>query len=64
MSHTRSDFKHTPLWAAVASTLAELQSTGEVKIETGAEYVIDFLCRELVAKRVVTDAAAALGSGR
>jgi hypothetical protein len=60
----RSEFRHTPLWAAVASVVAELKATGEVQIATGDDYVIDYLCRELVAKRVVTEAAAALTPGR
>jgi hypothetical protein len=64
MSRTRSQFLHTPLWAAVASTVAELQATGEVRIDTEIDYVIDYLCRELVAKRVVTDAAAEVAPGR
>jgi hypothetical protein len=60
----RSEFRHTPLWAAVSSTIAELKATGEVQIATGDDYVIDYLCRELVAKHVVTEAAAALTPGR
>ena len=64
MSPPRSQYQNTPLWAAVASTLADLQATGELKIETGADYVIDHLCRELAAKRVVTDAAVAIAPGR
>ena len=64
MKAAHSEFRHTPLWAAVASTVAELKATGEVRIETGDDYVIDYLCRELVAKRVVTEAAAARTPGR
>ena len=64
MSRMRSQFQHTPLWAAVASTLAELQTTGEVRVDTDVDYVVDFLCRELVAKRVVTAAAAEVAPGR
>jgi hypothetical protein len=64
MSRTRSQFLHTPLWAAVASTVAELQATGEVRIDTEIDYVIDYLCRERVAKRVVTVAAADVAPGR
>jgi len=60
----RSEFRHTPLWAAVASTIAELKATGEVQIATGDDYVIDYLCRELVAKHVVRESAAALTPGR
>ena len=64
MPRTRSQFLHTPLWAAVASTVAELQATGEVRVETDVEYVIDFLCRELVAKQMVTAAASDIAPGR
>jgi hypothetical protein len=64
MSRARSQFQHTPLWAAVASTIAELQATGEVRIDTEVDYVVDYLCRELVAKRVVTGAAADVAPGR
>ena len=64
MSRTRSQFQHTPLWAAVASTIAELQATGEVRVDTEVDYVIDYLCRELVAKRVVTGAASDVAPGR
>jgi hypothetical protein len=64
MSRTRSQFQHTPLWAAVANTIAEPQSTGEVRVDTEVDYVIDYLCRELVAKRVVTPEAADVAPGR
>ena len=64
MSRARSQFQHTPLWAAVASTVAELRATGEVRIDTEIDYVIDYLCRELVAKQVVTDAASDIAPGR
>ncbi len=64
MKAARSEFRHTRLWTAVASVVAELKATGEVRIDTDDDYVIDYLCRELVAKRVVTEAAAALTPGR
>jgi len=64
MSRMRSQFQHTPLWAALASAIAELQTTGEVRVDTEADYVIDYLCRELVAKRVVAPAAADIAPGR
>lgn len=64
MSRARSQFQHTPLWAAVASTIAELQATGEVRVDTDVDYVIDFLCRELAAKGVVTAAASDIAPGR
>ena len=64
MSRSRSQFQHTPLWAAVANTIAELQATGEVRVDTESDYVIDYLCRELVAKQMVTSAAIDVAPGR
>jgi hypothetical protein len=64
MSPTRSQFQHTPLWAAVANTVAELQATGELRVDTDVDYVIDYLCRELAAKNVVTPDAVEVAPGR
>jgi len=64
MSRSRSQFQHTPLWAAVSSTLTELQATGEVHIDTEMDYVVDYLCRELAAKHVVTSVALNVAPGR
>ncbi|HSJ63178.1 MAG TPA: hypothetical protein VK922_04635 [Gemmatimonadaceae bacterium] len=51
------EFRDTPLWHAVEQTLAELQATGEVAIETAPDYVIGFICRELAAKWVIASSA-------
>jgi hypothetical protein len=64
MAPARSKFQHTPLWAAVASTLTELQQTGELRVDTEMDYVVDYLCRELAAKRVVAPAAVDVAPGR
>jgi hypothetical protein len=64
MSRSRSQFLHTPLWAAVATTIAELKATGELRVDTEVDYVIDYLCRELVAKNVVSSAAIDVAPGR
>jgi hypothetical protein len=64
MSRTRSQFQHTPLWTALATTIAELQATGELRVDTDVNYVIDYLCRELAAKQVVTSAAIDVTPGR
>jgi hypothetical protein len=63
VTRPRSNYRDTPLWGAVAGALAELQTTGEVKVETAPDYVIEFICRELVAKRVVTETALAAPPG-
>jgi hypothetical protein len=52
-------YRDTQLWAAVASVFAELQASGEVRVDTAPEYVIGYFCRELVAKSIVTPAALA-----
>jgi hypothetical protein len=54
-----AQYRDTPLWKALAGTVAELQATGELRVETAAEYVIGYICRELEAKAIVTPAALA-----
>lgn len=60
MTRPRSHYRDTALWSAVAAMLADLQATGEVRVETAPDYVIDYLCRELVAKRLVSETALVL----
>ena len=59
MQHPYMKYRDTQLWAAVASMFAELEASGEVRVDTAAEYVIGYFCRELVAKSIVTPAALA-----
>jgi hypothetical protein len=37
--------------------VAELEASGEVRVETAPDYVIGYLCRELALKGVVTQEA-------
>ena len=46
-------YRDTPLWRAVASALADLEASREVKVETAPDYVIGYLCQELAAKWVI-----------
>jgi hypothetical protein len=48
-----AQFRDTPLWDAVEASIAELTSTREIAVNTAPDYVIGYLCRELVAKRLV-----------
>ena len=57
MTRPFDEYRDTPLWNAVAATVAELTATHELRIETAPEYVIGYLCRELSAKHVVSAAA-------
>jgi hypothetical protein len=50
------EFRHTPLWAAVEATITELIASREVAVNTAPDYVIGYLCQELVAKKVITPA--------
>jgi len=45
------------LWSAVQAIVAELTSTGEIAVKTAPDYVIAYICHELVAKKAVTEAA-------
>jgi hypothetical protein len=58
--HPPSPHRNTPLWAALNAMVAELVSSREITVNTAPDYVVEFLCRELVAKKlVVTDAPSA-----
>ncbi len=50
------EYRDTPLWAAIETTVAELVASREVSVNTAPEYVIGYLCQELVAKKVVAPA--------
>jgi hypothetical protein len=63
MTRPRSRYRDTVLWTAVAATLAELQTSGEVKVETAPDYVIEHFCRELVAKHLVSEEALEIARG-
>ena len=51
------EFRDTPLWRALADTIAELEANREVKLETAPDYVIGYLCQELAAKWVIASSA-------
>ncbi|MEJ7813181.1 MAG: hypothetical protein WKG32_22415 [Gemmatimonadaceae bacterium] len=57
MSQQYGEYRDTALWRAVADALADLQASGEVRVETAPDYVIGFLCRELAMKWVVAASA-------
>lgn len=50
-------FRDTPIWRALESAVGELQETHEISVATAPDYVIGYLCQELVARGVVTPAA-------
>jgi hypothetical protein len=46
------EYRNTRLWSVLEAALAELSTTREVTVNTGADYVIGYLCQELVARKV------------
>ena len=59
MTHSFAEYRNTPLWHALAGVLADLEASGEIKVETAPDYVIGYLCQELAAKWVVASSALA-----
>jgi hypothetical protein len=53
-----AEYRDSRLWSAVEASIAELVTTHEISIHTATEYVIGYLCQELVAKKVVVDIGA------
>jgi hypothetical protein len=51
-----SKHRHSELWSAVDGIVTELKTTGEIAVNTAPNYVIDYICRELIAKKLITDA--------
>ena len=50
-------YRDTPLWRAVDATLAELVATREIAVATAPDYVVGFVCEQLVAARLTADTA-------
>jgi hypothetical protein len=52
-SHRFPSSRGTPLWAAVEGIITELVASRELSVNTAPEYVIDYFCGELVAKKLI-----------
>ena len=57
MKQPASEYRDSILWSALQSILTDLTTSGEIAINTAPDYVIAFICRELVAKNAITNAA-------
>lgn len=57
-----AEYRDTPLWRALAGIIADLEASGEIRVDTAPDYVIGYMCQELAAKWVI--ASAALGRER
>jgi hypothetical protein len=52
-----AEFRDTPLWHTVAAAVAELQATREIAVMTAPEYVIGYLCQQLVGRKLLAPVA-------
>jgi hypothetical protein len=50
-----AEYRNTPLWSAVEAIVTELVASRELSMNTAPDYVIGYVCRELVAKKLVVD---------
>jgi hypothetical protein len=45
--------RNTRLWSAIEESITELVATREITVNTASDYVVGYLCRELVAKKLI-----------
>lgn len=64
MPRAHDAYERSALWHALATSLDELQVTGEIELATAPEYVLGYLCRELVARGIITAHGLAPRTGR
>jgi hypothetical protein len=57
MKQPASEYRGSMLWSTVQAIMADLSATGEIAINTAPDYVIAYVCRELVAKKAIAEAA-------
>jgi hypothetical protein len=52
-SRPHAQYRDTPLWAALETAITELAGSREITVNTAPDYVLEYLCRELMAKKLV-----------
>jgi hypothetical protein len=57
MSRPFDEYRDTPLWRVVAAALSELEATREIAVATAPDYVIGYVCQQIVAARLANAAA-------
>ncbi len=57
MKQPVSEYRDSVVWSALHAIFGELVATGEITINTAPDYVTAHVCRELAAKRIVTESA-------
>ena len=59
MNHPYSKFENTALWKTIDDTLSELEQNQDVQITTAREYVVGYLCKQLVHQKLVAKSSVA-----
>ena len=57
MKQPESEYRDSVLWSSLHAIIAELTATGEIAINTAPDYVVAYVCRELVATKAIAEAA-------
>jgi hypothetical protein len=57
MQQSFTQYRDTALWRGVERMLADLEASGEVRVDTAPDYVIGFICQELAARNLVAPSA-------
>jgi hypothetical protein len=52
-----AEYQDTPLWRTVAAAVSELEASCEITIATAPEYVIGYLCQQLVVRNTIASEA-------
>ena len=57
MVHPYAEYNDTPVWRAVAAAVRELEANKDVMLHTAPDYVIGYLCQQLVMRKLLVPAA-------
>jgi hypothetical protein len=53
MSRPYDEHRDTRLWNAIEESIKELTATREISVNTATDYVVGYLCQELVARKLI-----------
>jgi hypothetical protein len=56
MKQPASEYRDSAVWSALEGIVRELSTTQEIVVNTAPDYVIAHICRELAAKRLISEA--------
>jgi len=58
MNHPYVDLEKTPLWNTVNTAVTDLEKNQDLKLTTAQQYVVGYICKQLVEKNLTTPEAA------